>query len=271
MPAIEEWLQWKETCALALCEPAIQSVLKAFVHARSSRYAAQYIEAFQAGTAEVYSSNPRETWHWFETYFQLRQNRQGKAYKQWLFARTGGKTAPDSEDIESGVSLLLRDVVRDRLRSEHSPRRVLSLDANVGTANAGAPVTIKELLPDECDTENDVERREIEQIAASLADSILASLNSRERIALLARELGISVADPRVLRVAGCGKSALAEAYRSALVAVAQRISAAYPAESRATQAALTIAAFEIIRQRVISTAGAEKGLSGFLSIEGRS
>jgi len=267
MTEINHWLKWKEKCALALCPPDMQPVLQAFVHSRYRRYAIQYSSAFQAGEIEMSSLNANEAWHWFESYFQLHRNRQGKSYKDWLFARTSaGKPAADSGDIESGVSLLLRDVVRDRLRSECSSRRVLSLDANACSSEESQPISLMELLPNDFDTNNEVERREIEKIASALADSAIDSLSHRERLALFGRELGLSLTTPLLLKAAGCGKTALAEAHRTALMAVARHITAAYPDESRSTQASLTVAVFSLIRHKIISWARAENGLSEFLN-----
>lgn len=270
MPAIDQWLMWKEKCALALCPADMHPVLQEFIHTRFHSYSARYARAFSVSEAEAVSPDAREAWHWFETYFQLHATRQGKSYKEWLFARAEVAHAAGTGDVESGVSLLLRDVVRDRLRKEHSSRLTLSLEADICRENGGTPVSIKDLLPGDFDTADAVERHEIEHLAGKLAESAFGTLSFRERIALLGREIGVSLASPEIVKLAGCGKSMLAEAYRSALTAVAHHVAGAYPDEPGDSQAALTVAVFGIIKSRIISWAGSEKSLSGFLNrVEG--
>ena len=219
MPDAAHWVTWKEKCALALCLPAVQSDLRAFVHSRSRRYAAIYAQSFRVTEAEAASSGPGDTWHWFETYFQLHSSREGKSYKEWLFARAAMRPSVGAGNIESGVSLLLRDVVRDRLRHEYSPGRAVSPDAATSPVDDNAQLSPADLLPDSFDTVGEVERREVERIASQLAESALAAIPLRGRIALLGRELGISLAHPAILKAARCGKTVLANAHRAALVA----------------------------------------------------
>ena len=266
MPEIEQWLEWKEKCALDLCPPATQSSLRAFVHGRYCRYAAQYAGAFQAGECAISSPDHRESWHWFESYFQLSRTRQGKSYKEWLHARAAGRSALGAGDMESGVSLLLRDVVRNRLRNECAPRRILSLDADVESSGERFSPSLVELLPDGFDMATEVEQRDMARIASHLANSALEALSRREQVALFGRELGQSLANPHLLKAADCGKTALAEAHHSALVALANHVATAYPEESRATQATLTVAVFGVVCDRIISWRKAENGLSGFLN-----
>lgn len=270
MTKIEQWLTWKEKCALDLCPPATQAPLRTFVHERYCRYAARYAGAFQVGEGQVTLPDAREAWHWFESYFQLSLTREGKSYKDWLSARAAGRAAPEAGDMESGVSLLLRDVVRDRLRSECSSRHILSLDAGTGSGDETVSTSLVELLPDDFDTTTEVERWDLATIASGLADSALESLSRREQLALLGRKLGLSLADPRLLKAAECGKTVLAEAHHTALVALAHHVSAAYPAESRATLASLTVAVFDVVCDHIILQKEPENGLSEFLkSIEG--
>ncbi|MEI6807370.1 MAG: hypothetical protein WCN95_01515 [bacterium] len=262
MPELTHWLMWKEKCALAKCPPAMQSVLMSFVHNRFCRYVTQYAVAFGGAV----SPTQQDSWHWFETYFQLHSTRAGKSYKEWLFARGAEGLVMAAEDVESGVSLILRDVVREYLRHEHSPRRVLSLDAGERPDSEQAGLSLKELLPDDFDTANEVERREMLRIAASLAESVFDVLSYRERIVLVGRVLGISLASAGILKFTGCCKSVLAAAHRAALTRIASCVSTAYPDECSATKAALTVEVFNVVKRRIISWARVEKSLSEFLN-----
>ena len=267
MPPTAHWLEWKKTCALGLCSPVAQAALRAFVHARFLRYTSFYAESIDAGNSSATSPDAREAWQWFESYFELQRTRAGKSYKEWLFSRASDVLGPTTGDIESGVSLLLRNVVRSRLREDYSSPRMLSLDANIVPPSQGAAVSLGELLPDDFDTADEVERRELERMADALAAAAATSLSHRERIALLGRELGLSLANPQVVQAAECGKTALAEAYQTALRAVASYVADAYPRETRAYLAALAVSVFAAVRRRIVSWARAEKSLSGLLTI----
>lgn len=258
MPELAHWVMWKDKCALAKCPPAMQSVLMSFVHIRFCRYVTQYAVALGGASQPT----PRDAWHWFETYLQLHSTRAGKSYKEWLFARGAEGLVTAAEDVESGVSLLLRDVVREYLRHEYSPKRVLSLDAGVSADCKQAGLSLKDLLPDDFDTTKEVEYREAMRIAASLADSVFDVLSRRERIVLVGRALGISFASAGILKFTGCCKSVLAAAHRAALARIASHVSAAYPDETDATKAALTVEVFNTVKSRTVSWAMAEKSLS---------
>ena len=264
MPSIEDWLQWKQRCALALCDPDTQSALQDFVCHRFQNYLEFYQKELSSDPDMRATSPASDAWHSFETYFYLNQTRHGKSYKSWLFARgldSSHPLSPSLPAVESGVSLLLRDVVRERLRHEASPRRVRSLHDPVCVSTDNVPVTLEDLLPAAVDMDRQVEQHELEQ----LASIIINALSRRERIALLARECQMSCAHPSILKTAGCGKSMLAAAHLSALRRVAQYVRDVYPDESAHILASLTVSVFENMGPGVRKWALSEKGLSEFL------
>ena len=252
MPLIDHWMEWKRTCALDLCGTDAQSELKAYVHGRFQRYTSGYLPKTATGADCAPAIEPREAWHWFETYFQLSRNRSGKRYKDWLFARINS-SGPALESIESGVSLLLRDVVRDRLRKEHPHPRTQPL--GVPHSSRDEAPGIEELLPCAFDTAGEVARRDLEALANQLADGVLGDFTARERLAVVARERGLSCSNPEVLRSAGCGKSALAEAHPSALRKIAGHARKACPHEGSEVLAALAVALFDAVRCKLLDWA----------------
>lgn len=248
----DHWMEWKQTCALDLCGAAAQAELKAFVHRRFRRYISGYLPPSPAWQECAPAIEPGEAWHWFETYFQLNRRRSGKRYKDWLFARVNA-SAPALECIESGASLLLRDVVRDRLRKEHPHPRARAL-AEPSSGRAGA-LTLEELLPCASDTAGEVAQRDLEALADRLADAVLGEFTTRERLAVVVRERGLSCANPDVLKRAGCGKTALAEAHPAALKKIAGHARKACPGESAEALAALAVALFDAVRFRLMDWA----------------
>jgi hypothetical protein len=267
--ALRAWQLWRARCALALCPPAEQRALRAFAHTRFRRYAAVYARSTNAGAAAVLNPAPGDAWHWFETYLQAHPDRSGKAFKEWLFARAGQQGDPTLDCIQGGATLLLREVVREQLRREYSACWMVALEAPVGADRQGAPFTLSDLLPGEIDPVQTVANREFNELARNETEAVFAALERRERVALLARELGLSLAQPEVTRAAGCGKSVLHTAYHAALQTIAAHVRTRYPHEDRASQAALTVAVFENVRQRIVMWGKSEKGCAQlFLLVE---
>lgn len=264
MATLEDWLQWKQLCALALCRPMTQSALRDLVGRRFRQYVAGYASGPGSGTA----LEPRDAWHGFETYFQLHRTRQGKGYKEWLFARGPDPAADPAAAlaaVESGVSLLLRNVVREHLRQERPSWRCLSTQESA-LGPDGPGLTLDELLPGPSDTLAEVERRELERLGQALVADCLDQLSIRERIALLARELGLSCRHAGAQQAAGCDRTALAQAFPAALKKIARQVAGAHPGESRGFLAALTLQVFQAVREALFQWLRADKARSTLLT-----
>lgn len=268
MQTIEDWISWKEKCALGLCSAQTRNVLHGFARARFHHFAAIYAGATNAPDAGALTPEPAEAWHWFETYLRLRNTREGKCYKQWLFARARLQGAPTLDAVQGGATLLMRDVVRERLRREYSSRWMLPLDAPVGTADGDEAPTLHELLAGEGDPAGAVEERELESLADKEAEGAFAGLERRERIALLARELGLSLAHPAVTRAARCGRSVLNTAYHHALVSLAGHVRARYPREHASALGRMTCLVYDAVKERVLLWGKSEKACTQFFSVD---
>ena len=265
--AAEDWAAWRQKCALDLCPPATQTALRAFAEARFRRYACAYARDTNTPDGRALTPAPREAWHWFETHLRLRNTREGKSYKAWLLSRTEADGHLTLDSIQAGATLLMRDVVREYLRREYSPHMMVPLDAPAETSPDGLSTCLHELLPGPLSTPDDVARKELESLAAAEADSVFGALPRRERVALLARELGVSLAHPAVTEVAACGKSVLATAYRMALQSVASHVRSRHPRDDRETMAALSVRIFEELKVRVLSWGKSENGCARLFSI----
>ena len=253
MQTLEHWEEWKERCALGLCRKDTQRALQAFAHARFHRFAIVLAKTTNTPNPNTLTPAPAEAWHGLETHFCLRNTREGKSFKDWLFTPIGGHATPTLASVQGGATVLMRDVVRERLRREFSSRLMRSLDAPTGTLDGQFAPTLKELLAGPLDTAHDVEERELLDLASAEADKAMAGLDRRERIALLARELGLSLACPAVTQAAGCGKSVLNTAYHNALVGLAGHVRSRYPKEDKAALARLTILLFQNVKARILS------------------
>jgi hypothetical protein len=223
---IAHWREWKRVCALGASSEATRAGLEGFAAQRFRSWSARYLERTNAGRLSNIGVSGRQAWHLFESHVTVKQTRQGKSYKQWLFARPRRPGDSELDVVQGGASLIMRDVVRNHLAAEFSPPQTVSMTAHVETTHAGSR-TLEELLPDDSDPRAAISRRELSSLAREHAESLFTRMTRRERIALLAKQARISLAHPAVLDAAGCGKSSLHEAYRRATHRVHGRLTAA--------------------------------------------
>lgn len=267
MQTIHNWREWKERCALALCGEDTGRVLTGFVHARFVRFVEAYIRTTNAGSPMAVTPDARESWHRFETHFRLHARPGGKSYKEWLFSQPEGRDYLPQESVEAGASLLVRDVVREYLRREFSADWMVSTGERVSIHGGNSAPTLEELLPGAADTAGDIEARDMEQAVRADAEAALFRLDRRERIALLAREAGMSLAHPEALKAAGCGKSALNDAFHSALTAIAGLVRERHPCEAKDVQASLACLTFGKVRGLVVTWAKLENSCRRFCEV----
>ena len=240
-PSLEAWVEWQERCALALCAQPTQQKLRAFGAARFAHYVRHYVGQTNAGDPGACERNPENIWHLFETHLSLNGTRQGKAYKLWLFARIESATKDRPIDIiQGGATLLMRDVVREYLRREFSPREMVSTETPAGGGPAeGQSLTLEDMLPGTPDPTPDLERREFERLAERHGFMIFRNMGHRERVASLAKKVGLSLAHPDVTRCAGCNKSVLNDTFRRFVERTAKHLQSEYREDGR--DAVLTI------------------------------
>jgi hypothetical protein len=250
-PTVGDWLQWRERCALGLCEPGVRRALERFGHARYRRFVARLARTTAVAEPEALTPGPAEAWHRLETHLRLHNTRAGKRYKDWLIARAGSPANPDLEALESGATLLMRDAVRECLRREVSPRWMTALETPA-PGDAAPPLTLHDLLPGPLDTRAEVEQRDLAALADAEARVVFERLSPRQRLALLASARDLSLAHPEVTAAARCGKSVLYAAHDEALKGIAAHVRSRFAREDRATLAGLSVRLFERVRDRVL-------------------
>lgn len=254
---------------MSLCPAPVRETMQAFVHGCFMKYADRLKGGVNGPGVFQLTPPPPDAWHRFESHLRLHNTREGKRYKEWLLARRDLDEKWGLESICAGASLIIRDVVREYLRHEYSTSAVQSLDAPVRTTDGGIGVTMEALLPDAGDTQRDVESRELARIAEAECAHVFGKLNRRERVALLARELGLALSHPVAAKVAGCGRSVLTTAYREALVGLTDHIRSRFPREDGPTQAELAIGLFSQIRKRIILWGKSEMSCAPLFTVVG--
>lgn len=248
-------------CALALCGEDTRRFLPGFVWVKFARFVEVYGQAVNSKSVQDLIPSANEAWHRFETYCQLRKRVDGKAYKKWLFARIEGKDYSTQKTIEAGITLLMRDVVRDYLRQEASDYPAISLDkGRSANPDGDMPLNPEELLPGEPDmTIRTVEALELDEIARKESATLFAQLDRKKRIALLSHEAGLSMAHPKTLKAARCGHSVMNTAFHEALAGIAKHARKCLPEDDRTVQASLACRMFAQVCQAIVHWGKTEK------------
>jgi hypothetical protein len=265
VPCKESWTQWKDRCALGLCTASVQSELRTFASVHFTLYLRRYL--YRTNTRGEQSPLAEgDPWHLFETHLAVRNTRQGKKYKEWLFARLPEGGGSDVEALAGGAALLMRDVAREHLRREYAPADVISLNSPIGGTDESG-LTLEDLLPGTINPVDEVATREYERLAAAHAKEFFAGMGPRERVAFLAKDLGISLAHGEVEKAAGCRKSVLNESYQAFIVNAACEMKERYSAEDSQSVRVLTLMTLQEIKGCVSRWARTSPDLATFFSI----
>jgi len=244
------WREWHLRCALDLCSQSVSRELAGFALARFHKYARRYAARTNNEAAGLAQVGEREAWHRFETHLLIRNTREGKAYKEWLMARGTDSDPARRELIESGASLIIREVVRECIRTECSPATAVSLDAPFPGSGSGSAPFI-EFLPGGIDPSETAALREMEILARRHASEILAQIDRREKAALLARASKKSFGAPEVRKAAGCGKSRLKEIYSELVEKITAKLRSEHRNEDRETLLQLTLLTFQALSEMI--------------------
>lgn len=263
----QNWLEWQSQCALALCSTGTQAVLRQFAHRRFRYYVRKYLYRTNLKTPTAVSIEEPQSWHLFESHLRLKTTRQGKAYKKWLISRAHCKQEEMViPSMESGASLIIRNVVREFLRKELSPRKSISLSRPLRD-DLDQPMTMADLLHGKANPANEVEMLEYSELAGTHAGEAFDDMKMRERIALFCRSMGISLTNHVVCEIAGCQKSSLSNAYREAIIRIAANLQRKYKEEDVESVKTLTLMTVQIVKEKVIAWAKLEKACTGLFKV----
>ena len=268
---LKAWTQWKRECALATCDDETREHLRTFAAALFWRYADAFISKTNLTSASNLPHTAADAWHLLETRLTTSSTRKGKRYKDWLFDRTRWAADPALKVLQGGVRVFVRDVVRDVLRNECFDARVDSLDAPA-RADGDGELSVVDLLPGGLSPSDDAVHRDFERLAREHAPRVIADMLDRERIALFAKAVGLSLANPELEVAAGCRKSMLNAAYHGVIRRVSERLLREYPDDDRESVLLLTLKTLEEVNSRLVKWGKSQKSLAKLLMyIEGHS
>ncbi len=229
MAELENWKMWQERCAAARCTPTAQRDLAGFTFDRFRLYLQKVRPSFAPPSAF-------EAWHAFETHLALGRTRATKAWKAWLFARSGER--PTLGCIQGGATLIMRDVVRSYLRHEHHPEWMVSLDAPLDPAEdqQGRATAMEDLLPDSEDPIAEVDAHDRQSLVDQLLVEVNAQLSPREKIVLTVHHAGKTLSHRAVTAATRYAKSSLYNALYQSIQQMADGLKKTLPQESPATR-----------------------------------
>ncbi len=260
------WRQWHARCALARCEPGPAGLLRGFAGSR----AISLVRRLGTLARGVQAPEPRDAWHLFEVHLVTTRTREGKRYKDWLFARADAQQGVAVVDtIQGGATLILRDVIRDLVRREARPAGTLAFDAPIhGTEG----LTLADLVAGGATPADEASARDLDAIAWKTAVREFDAASRRARIGLCLRALGLPLDGAAVERAAGCRKSSLHAAVREFTTGLAEGVLRDHAAEASGTAHAIAVRALQIARETARAWGKLEKGLAVFFrKVEGAS
>ena len=243
------WTEWKERCAARLCSPASRAALQSFGGQRFRTLAQRCMHTINISDVSLVTLSDPDAWHLLEVHMTLPDAIHGKAYKEWLFARTAGSHDAPFDVVQGGATLLMRSAVREHLRREHLPATHVSANQPPPTQATTAPCC-EEWLPGPLDTRDTVEYRELQSLATQHADRLFAALPRRLKMTLAARACQLPLSTPALLELAGCQHSALHTAYREFAERLFDELRDCYRGDDRDTVSDLAVEVFNALTQR---------------------
>jgi hypothetical protein len=250
-PRLEPWLEWKEACTIDKCKTEEHvEYLKRFgfhrfcknieiINTKQCRQKSSSLSlpAYQHKDDAEDGSTKLFWWNLLEAKMIAGANKGGKLYKDWLFDRLNILKGTQVAIIESGASVLMRDVVRKHVCEEYCGKLEQSLDVPLGddasfsmkdvyyvvhVYNACARWLIDEIII-----------RDYERLGGEIASPYFKSMSNRERVAVLASALDVSLANPEVCRMAGCQHAMVYAALHKCQKNITSIIADKYPEEDK--------------------------------------
>lgn len=230
----EDWVEWKEKCAVDLCGEEVKDRLVRFVGPQLINQFKRVCPGRQLPTVDSREDGTaaRSGFHFFETYMHCTSGNTGKRWKDWLFERSKINVSdPPHVAVEKQVSATLKNAVlrmmtegeenedqaargkkSDHTSDEQKACGAISLQSSGGHDDgSGEGGELFDFLEDLAspDPADEAALRELIEIGREEARKYVEDMPGDERVAVLASVLGISLAHPSIQTVATKSKSML--------------------------------------------------------------
>lgn len=261
---LNAWVEWKQQCAADACSVETQKQLRTYARSRFDRFVRFY-------SSETEPPSHDDPWHLLETRLALTNNSKGKRYKDWLFARVETSDDDPLDVVQGGASLMMKTVVREYLRAEAPGRDTVSLSQPMRKGGE-TTLTWLDILPAGLDPASEASLREYEELAARHVPDFLADMSKREQVVVFSKHAGVSLAHPRVERLAGGKKSVLNTAYREFLARVAGKLAAQYEQDDPESILTLALMTVQKLSEEIFLKKKSENTFASlFMLVKGRS
>jgi len=248
---IDAWLEWKKKCALALCtDPQARAYLLAF-GSRRFQTCKNRIENYDGASITI--PVPEDCWHLFESHAITKKRQEdAKRYKDWIFDRL---EKVNVYGIESGAYGLFRDIARDYVHNEYHERRVDSLEAHLGNhQDSDTPLSLEDLVPGTVNSAcAEAINNEYRDNAEDVAERCFKNLDDREKTAVLASWLGLSLAHKVVVKAAQCQHTMLYRAKDAVCRKMKDEISSLYQDEDPQSLKCLYLFSLHALSERSVT------------------
>ena len=238
------WAEWRAKCDLTKCSLQAQIFLKNFAD-KIFNYWLKQIDP----NANVPSTFGGESYAWeiFEQKMLTGITNEGKRYKDDLIEAAHG--------IESRASGRLRDCVRSAFF--FTKKKVVTGAIEIDGAFISDPdaPTLRELFnPFHLTAQN-----ELQAEARKMGEGIFDSLNLRQKMALIAIELGLSLSLPELEAIFECKQSMRYSAYSSIRMDLLERFRQWLPDEDKEIYELLTDLALNHLQEKALQWGMSEK------------
>lgn len=251
---LQAWRNWRDACALALIEEGERYQLTMVI---ADRFRSMLRKVKLHSHRNPPSPPDADCAHLFEVHCAMHQRQDGKKYKEWLLTR--GRR--DLDTVQSGVMLLVRNVVREWLRHTQSETAPVSLQITVGEG-----ITLEQLLPD---GDRSSWGSELAEWCLQQVRTLPGALEEVEKVVLLLRARGQVFSAPEVKQEFGVGKTTLHKYNRLLLERLALELRERFPDLSPEQGAAAVLNVLDGAADHILSAFSAENdGTRAFGKVE---
>lgn len=251
---LRAWQNWRDACALALIDEGERQQLTRVI---ADRFRSMLRKVTLRSHRNLPSPPDADCAHLFEAYCAMHQRQDGKKYKEWLLTR--GRR--DLDTVQSGVMLLVRNVVQEWLKHTRPETAPVSLQLAVGEG-----LSLEQLLPDE---DRSQWGSELTEWVADQTQHLPGQVEAVDRVILILRARGQVFSAPEVKREFGFGKTTLHKYNRLLLEQLALELRGRFPDLSPEQGAAAVLNVLDGAADHILSAFSAENdGTRAFGKVE---
>ena len=229
---IEDWQQWKKVCSFSACSDQVKARLGELGHLRLKKYIFGVHENVfeddkkrlidRLNTSSILDTEHTNfvvnAWHLFDS--RIVKMGEKKGGKNWL-----AENASSLGALEGRASNLFREVAREYVLEELGRRGDRKHDHLSRPVNEEG-LTIEDLLQDSTpDPKDEIIAKDLIDEVKFMAKKFFDTLEFCDKISMLTIPLHLSIADDKIVKLSGLGKSRLAERKKNLIQSFGEMLS----------------------------------------------